>query len=423
MAYRKIPAPNLLPHVLPEMNHPDFWLNLINDPENCLLSHEDILQLNQQNLKKHLIYDLFSAMNDPHVLKFLQDSALQHISLYQEIMLRKDYFNASGQLVDKESICQYAMFSSLAQPTMMCVQSFTNERLLASNELMSEEAFDLEFDQLQNNGLDRGTLCLAVAESLNAEWVFQINESTMGWVEKKQLLEVSDIQEILQHKKVLVVQAYAPIYHLDNQICIDHLRMGTRLFVSEAHDDHLIIICPHQNQWIKARIRKEDTAPAVQNITSSTLLQRAFRWMHTPYGWGDYNRYVDCSKLIQCLFASFGLILPRNGITQGQAGKTLYSKEDTPEMSLKDKSELLSQSLIPGLSLIRFPGHIMLYIGTYQNQPYVLHALYKYLEPHDNETLSRVCNRVLVSDLALGADTPVGSFLERTSQALSMKVE
>lgn len=417
MSYRRIPAPNLLPHILPEMNHAEFWLNLLNDPEACLLSVEEIKTLNQQNLQKELIHDIFSALSDPHILSFLQDRALEHISLYKEIMLRKDYFDASGQLVDKESICQYAMFLPLSQPALMSTQSFVNERLLASNELMSEEAFDLEFDQLQNNGLDRGTFCLALAESLDAQWIFQINESTMGWVEKKSLITVSDIQAIAQHKKYFVIQAYAPIFHLENDLCIDHLRMGTCLFVVEEYEGHLVFSCPHQDQWIRAYIQKEDCATSEQSINSKVLFERAFQWMHTPYGWGDFNRYVDCSKLIQCLFASFGLKLSRNGISQGQAGKTVYLKEN----DLINKSDFICHNLIPGISLIRFPGHIMLYIGTYQDQPFVLHALYKYLEPQGEEIVSRVCNRVLVSDLSLGAHTPLTSFIERTSQVINLK--
>lgn len=422
MSYRRIPAPNLLPHILPEMNHPEFWLNLLSDPETCLLSAEEIKTLNQQNLQKELIHDIFSALSDPHTLSFLQNRALEHISLYKEIMLRKDYFDASGQLVDKESICQYAMFLQLSQPALMSTQSFVNERLLASNELMSEEAFDLEFDQLQNNGLDRGTFCLAIAESLDAQWIFQINESTMGWVEKKSLIAVSDIQAIAQHKKYFVIQACAPIYHLENNICIDHLRMGSCFFVVEEQEDYLIFICPHQDQWIKARIKKEDTAPSELNITSNTLFKRAFSWMHTPYGWGDYHRYVDCSKLIQCIFASFGLKLPRNGITQGKTGKTIYLKEKMSDLKIHEKEDILCQKLTPGLSFIRFPGHIMLYIGTYQKRPYVLHALYKYLEPQGSETLSRVCNRVVVSDLELGANTALTSFIERTSQMINIGI-
>ena len=63
----------------------------------------------------------------------------------------------------------------------------------------------------------------------------------------------------------------------------------------------------------------------------------------------------------------------------------------------------------------------MLYIGQIEGKAYVLHGLYKYLEQKGENTLIRVVNRMVVSDLNPGENSNAGSFLKRISQVNCLK--
>ena len=55
-------------------------------------------------------------------------------------------------------------------------------------------------------------------------------------------------------------------------------------------------------------------------LSRAALFERAFQLLHTPYGWGGTGSQRDCSRLLMDLFASFGVLLPRNSRQQAQAG-------------------------------------------------------------------------------------------------------
>ena len=66
-----------------------------------------------------------------------------------------------------------------------------------------------------------------------------------------------------------------------------------------------------------------------------------------------------------------------------------------------------------GITLLQFPGHVMLYLGMIDGRPYAIHDLFAYSEKDkDSERLISV-NRTAVTSLDLGMGTKKGSLLER----------
>lgn len=60
-----------------------------------------------------------------------------------------------------------------------------------------------------------------------------------------------------------------------------------------------------------------------------TVLERGMAWLGTPYLWGGRSRFgVDCSGLVQVLWGSVGVALPRDASEQYSLAPFYYEPED-----------------------------------------------------------------------------------------------
>lgn len=151
-------------------------------------------------------------------------------------------------------------------------------------------------------------------------------------------------------------------------------------------------------------------------LTRRDVLTEAFRYIGSPYGWGDENGGRDCSRLSLDVFSTFGLHLPRTSALQSLAGS--YALEVPAEASAVERLSLLDEADQRGIVLIHFPGHIMIYLGRDRaGVPRVLHSFAEYVAPCSGggETLVEV-SRVSVTGLDLGEKTSRRSFLERMTR-------
>lgn len=159
-------------------------------------------------------------------------------------------------------------------------------------------------------------------------------------------------------------------------------------------------------------------ATTVRPLTRRALLEEAFRYLDSPYGWGGRGGGRDCSEFIATVFGAFGLELPRNSGVQARAGSMSVDLSSVTDEA--QRLALVDAAAERGVVLLSFPGHIMLYLGrTEDGTPMVMHSFAEYLErctpAEEGETL-RVVDRVQVSDLRLGAGTSRKSFLERLTR-------
>ena len=178
--------------------------------------------------------------------------------------------------------------------------------------------------------------------------------------------------------------------------------------------------------WIAAdaKLSPPLAADAVANvratpkaITRRAVIEKAFSYLGTPYGWGGQQGGRDCSRFLMDVFGSFGLDLPRHSGLQAKAGS--MSVDVSKVKGLGERLATIDAAHERGIVLLHFPGHIMLYLGRSQEgTPMVIHAFAEYLEPcasDDGETL-RTVDQIQVSDLSLGKGTSRTSFLKRITR-------
>lgn len=107
-------------------------------------------------------------------------------------------------------------------------------------------------------------------------------------------------------------------------------------------------------------------------LTSAQMAELGNRLLGKPYDWGGQLGGRDCSATLRDLFACFGLYLPRNSAGQVKVGKNL----DLRHVPAKQRERFIMNKAEPWLSLAYMPGHIMLYVGTFKDQPVFLHTLW-----------------------------------------------
>jgi cell wall-associated NlpC family hydrolase len=116
--------------------------------------------------------------------------------------------------------------------------------------------------------------------------------------------------------------------------------------------------------------RTTDTAPAPLALTQANLVRQAFKFLGERYGWGHAYNGRDCSGFVSEVYASMGLLLPRNTSDQAVSPalrRTVLGKDATPAQR---------QAAIDALQvgdLIYIPGHVMMMLGRIDGRPYVIH--------------------------------------------------
>jgi len=118
--------------------------------------------------------------------------------------------------------------------------------------------------------------------------------------------------------------------------------------------------------------RSQDVHLGYLPYTRRSIIQQAFKFLGERYGWGHSYNARDCTGLVSEVYRTVGILLPRNSIQQGSSpiGDNIrFSPDDTAE----EKLQALASADVG--NLLYSTGHVMLYLGTMDGQPYVIHDL------------------------------------------------
>ncbi|MDD3049567.1 MAG: NlpC/P60 family protein [Candidatus Cloacimonetes bacterium] len=417
-------SPHIMPGVKPDMLSPGFWVDLLQYPDEILLNDAEIDSLNSYIRSKKYVLDLTKIVDNDDVKLAYKINAINNIKRKMNYLKTAKLYKSDGEKLQEadfysflENFPQDSLdFDNLYIGKLALTTGFTNERMLPGDQFLSQKPFDDEFDFMQNNGLDMGEMTYALFRSRDHKWIFQTNRFSYGWVKKDNLFLLENLQTLDKFSEGIIQNAYTEYFeNPDKTGFLGRIRMGSRIFVDTTYTDTAMcrILKPDYKSLGYAYINRDEIIIKPKKITSRNLIYDAFKWLNNPYGWGDTNQFVDCSKFIQNLYALYGILLPRNGLAQGNSWGNLYD----PQVDSADI--VISQNAIPGMTLIRFPGHIMLYIGQIEGKPYVIHSIYRYVQEDYGIVTSRVTNRVVVSDLSLMKGQERRTIFDRITQIVN----
>jgi hypothetical protein len=120
----------------------------------------------------------------------------------------------------------------------------------------------------------------------------------------------------------------------------------------------------------------------------------------TNYGWGGMYEQRDCSSMLRDMFTPFGIWLPRNSYQQSKVGKIISLKD----MSEEKKIITIKEKAIPFQTLLYKKGHIVLYVGTYNDDIVVFHNTWGIKTKKDGVEGRLIIGRAIFSTLKLGEE-------------------
>ena len=286
----------------------------------------------------------------------------------------------------------------------------TNLRLLPTKKPLFSEFSDnsngYPFDILQNSMLPANTPIFVIHITKDHSWVFVQTAFASGWVHihdiayagpkfRKKYKSYPTIISATQDN--FPVRTYAGNYLYDG-----YIGMVFPLIKKSKNNFHIATAMADGSRYayVKEAVISDSTAqkmPLKPNTNNISMI--CDRLMDQPYGWGGLYNNRDCSALIRDIFIPFGIWLPRHSSMQAKQGGRYIELKNFSE---ETKKEIILKNATPFLTLLWFPGHIMLYIGQENGTPLVFHNIWGIRT--NNEEKRKIIGKSVITTLQPGKE-------------------
>ena len=411
-----------LPHVTPELENPEFWINKIENPDSVLLTSEAISTLNDSTSSKVYLVDVMKigpTISGKRIRKTMVGDLDHHRKRnrygHNNYPLPESFYNEIEEHMDLNSIPERIRVS------FGLTTRRTDIRSIPTSEIAMEKKNDYEFDYFQHSSLGPGEPMAIYHYSRDKAWAFVQASYTHGWVKSMNIgiaLNKDDIKAFLNPANKLVVTGNTvPVY--GDSTCTRFLvstGVGLMVPLLQKISDGFKVQIPFRKadgslSLEEAFIQKsQDVSEKYIPYSQANVLRQAFKSLNQPYGWGGMFEAKDCSRYVLDVFSTFGIRLPRNSRSQLKVGQTV----SIFDRNVSDKNKLGALALArPGSTILGFPGHVMIYLGQYNGRHYVIHNTWAYRKKRWFVQDIKNIGKVVVSDLSLGQGSKKGSLLER----------
>lgn len=222
------------------------------------------------------------------------------------------------------------------------------------------------FDSNIQSAMKIGTPVKAICSSYDKSWIYANSHLFSGWIPAEDVAFVDSKFEkrFTSSKLCVAIKDNIVIQNKDAFVTIANL--GTIFPVSLQN-----IMVPYRDGKGDAQIlfckKPEGFVAKPYPFSADNIIQVAQETLGTKYGWGGFLNNRDCSMLTSDFFAVFGKHVEKSSLAQIRKGI------DVTKLSSTEKAEFIMQNGIPFFTLVGWKGHVMLYIGVYNNQPIFLH--------------------------------------------------
>ncbi len=397
-----------VPNVIPEMLTADFWIDKLPEPDQIIMSGEEIASFNHDIIRSlpALVYDLTdypASLNKEQLTKLVtmrpfpeedrySNGSLVDWAYYQNL---KEQMNLSG--IGEKNEVTYAVTIRR-----------TNIRTFPTSDESLSEPDDKEFDLFQETAAGPAEPVLILHYSSDGNWCFVQVYNYCGWMPAADIAVAEDKKSWLAYvspANYLVVTGNRLGQDFLTPLPVE-LTMGTKVPLISGGGGNYVILLPERGNNGEL-LTKTALIPASADVsvgyltyTRANIIRQAFKIHGERYGWGGMFNARDCSAFVMDVYKSFGLMLPRNGDEQERSAGVTVSFES---LNTRQRYDLLD-TLLPGASL-HTPTHELLYLGQHEGLYYVIHDITSYgnaNQPNSDGTLGKiVLNRVAVTDLSL----------------------
>ncbi|WP_254795767.1 SH3 domain-containing protein [Arsukibacterium indicum] len=375
----------------------DFWLAKVADADQLLLTSA---QISARNSKTFALQPEMNRLAD--LPASLPAARLAAIIDSASASAKHPRFYANGEAVTASQWQTYRQnLNSEAvkadNPVRFAlVVKRTDLRSMPTEDRVHNEQMALDLDRFQETALFPGEPIAVLHLSSDSNWLLVQNYHYTGWVQaadvaigsRQQVLDYSEQTPFLLVTGARATTSYTPAVPAISKLLLD---MGTRLPLLSTDDTGHNVHGqnPHASYIVKLPVRNSDGSlaftPALiarqQDVsigylpyTPANVLKQAFKFLGDRYGWGHDYDSRDCTGFIIEIYRSFGLLMPRNSGQQGE-GRYGSNIRFSDQSSDSDKLDAISQARVG--DLIYRPGHVMLYLGSDNGEPFVIHSVHE----------------------------------------------
>lgn len=254
----------------------------------------------------------------------------------------------------------------------MNIRVFPTEKPLYKNPAMPGEGYP--FDLLQNSSVAFNEPIFVSHYSKDRSWVYIFTNNASGWVPSDgiALLDSGQIASVYKKEKVFITEDRVPLYDESNRF-VTYSRIGMVLPLEEETSDGFKVLFYKSNTAAEKMIIPKNTAHiGFHKINKDDFIKIGTNVLRNTYGWGGMFEERDCSSMIRDIFTPFGIWLPRNSASQAKKGEVIsFAGLDNGQ-----KLALIKEKAVPFETILYKKGHVLLYIGTYENNVMVMHNIW-----------------------------------------------
>lgn len=416
-------GPLLLTSATPEQLSADYWISRLSNPDQPLKTPQELAELNEDS--HVMIKDLSDIFQMD--LRRPGRPIRDQIELEYNTVKGRILFGSDDQPVPKsiftnqiQPILQLENVPDRIQMKWGVATRATSVRALPSDVKMLEEIADYEFDQLQFTLIKLWTPVGIYHTSRDGQWYYVQAPYVRGWVHSRDIALFSSRDELRQYVKsgpfLVVMGESTPVFRdPELQRMSQRPSMGTTIPIAERTGNGYVVWMPRRSEEGSVQLQRgyldprSDVREGFPPFTQRNIIKQAFKLLGARYGWGGQYNGRDCSGFVQDVFLSMGVDMPRDSRDQAFVGTQLGHFE--PMRQGEEKAAAI-QGGAPGITLMRMPLHMMLYIGEANGQFFAIHSTWaERISMHSDQKVR--INQVVVSDLTLNGKSYLGSLFDR----------
>ncbi len=420
-------GPLLLTSVKPEQLKADYWIAKLSGPDRVLKTPEQLKVLNDETYA--MVKDQMDIFKLPlkrkgQVIREVIEQEYETVSgrkLFgvDDAYILKDFFENEIKPIEQRD-----QIPAQIQMKWGAAVRAASVRALPTEVKMLEKKADVEFDQLQFTQIKTWTPVGIFHTSSDGKWFYLQAPYARGWVKAEDIAVFpsrDELKKVLHRKSFIVVTGESvPVYPDENfENEIQAPSMGAILPLAGKTEKSYVVWLPFRKEDGSAVLRKkyirltDDVSTDFPAFTQKNIITQAFKLLSARYGWGGMYNGRDCSGFTQDVFLSLGVAMPRSSKGQSFIGAQLGYYEYKGDAEAK--KEMLNRA-VPGITILRMPHHMMIYLGQENGQYYVIHCTWAERYSMTSDDKNRI-NQVVVSDLNLNGRSYLGPLFDRIISA------
>ncbi len=416
---------SLFPNVTQEMTNPAYWgaIQEMREPGSAVKVLASSYAIDALN--RRFIETPDCSMTDLAAVDLRYDGDRLKTGIASGWESDRSYFKSSGAIYDMYGNVAGEDFyntilSNMLSPSLtgemyirygICTQR-TDIRACPTMQILTDAPGDNDFDYFQLAALRVNEPVVIKAVSTDGLWYYIAGSSCGGWVRAADIAVCRSREEWLDAWQIpndlLLVVTQGKIYlersNNNSESSGKMLTMGTTLRIARdwEYSEKVTNRSAIQNYAVWLPLRDENgyytkkVALISQHnsvsigylpLTQQNILNVAFSMLGDAYGWGSMLDSADCSAYTRDIYKCFGLDLPRNTTWQKAMPVVKCAMGELPQNEAGDVFKKALLDTLPAGTLLYFPGHTMMYLGTVGGQYYVVSSVSSMANPETGKYL------------------------------------